>query len=146
MKLQNPEWTTEPPEPLTDNAFWSLYSSAEGAAKHGRHRQDILEDFKWRFSNGNCKRSSCAKDAESDLYRLMKRATVNAPVFIATFPERALPDDHYVNEDIDKKNEELVAQVKRMRDQSEAAVQYHYNDTLVVVEKMPTTPWRPSRN
>jgi hypothetical protein len=36
--------------------------------------------------------------------------------------EWALPDDHYVNEDIDKKNEELVAQVKWTRGQSDSAV------------------------
>jgi hypothetical protein len=59
--------------------------------------------------------------------------------------EWALPDDHYVNEDIDKKNEELVAQVKRMRDQSEAAVHYHYDDTLKAIEQMPVDLKRPPR-
>jgi hypothetical protein len=50
-----------------------------------------------------------------------------------------------VNEDIDKKNEELVAQVKRMRDQSDAAVHYHYDDTLKATEQMPVGLKRPPR-
>lgn len=59
--------------------------------------------------------------------------------------EWALPDDHYVNEDIDKKNEELVAQVRRMRNQSEATVHYHYDDTLRAIEQMPVDLKRPPR-
>lgn len=87
MKLQNPDWAKKSPDALTDSARWSLYSSATGAAKEGRHQQDILEDFKWRFSDGKCKRSSCARDAETDLYRMIMNAAENAPLCIARFAE-----------------------------------------------------------
>ena len=90
--------------------------------------------------------------ADTDAARMTKFETGAAVVdrelayLIRRIPERALPDDHYVNEDIEKKNEEFGAQVKRMRDQSETAVQHHYNDTLVALDKMPTTPWRSPRD
>jgi hypothetical protein len=51
--------------------------------------------------------------------------------------EWVLPDDHYVNEDIDKKNRELVAQVNRMKSQSLATVQQHHDDTLKAIEQLP---------
>src|SRR5688572_296934 len=57
---------------------------AGSIAKQGRV-QDILEDFKWRYSSGTCSCSSTAKDAEWDLYRLMEAAVPNAPVFIEAF-------------------------------------------------------------
>ena len=87
MKLQDPNWAKKSPDALTDAARWGLYSSATGAAKTGRHQQDILEDFKWRFSNGKCKRSSCAHDAETDLYGMIIKAAENAPLCIARFAE-----------------------------------------------------------
>ena len=87
MKVQHADWETRSPDPLNDQAWWGLYSCVKGAAEAARHQQDLLEDFKWRFSGGHCKRSSCASDAETDLYGLMREAARNAPLFIARFAE-----------------------------------------------------------
>jgi hypothetical protein len=82
---------------------------------------------------------------EEEIIPLTSPAEKSAARLTRHIKEWALPDDHYVNEDIDKKNEELVAQVKRMRDQSEAAVHYHYDDTLKAIEQMPVALKRPPR-
>lgn len=89
--------------------------------------------------------------AETSISRLTKFANgavvVNRELAYRTrhVKEWVLPDDHYVNEEIDKKNEELVVQVKRMRDPSEAAVHYHYDDTLKAIEQMPVALTRQPR-
>jgi hypothetical protein len=58
-------------------------------------------------------------------------------------PERALPDDHYVNEGIEQENTRLIGKVQTMRVAAPLAFQYHYDDTLLAISQMPTSPWRP---
>jgi TIR domain-containing protein len=87
VTLQDERWRQHSPSSLNDRAWFDLYGSAEAAARAGRHQQDILEEFKWCFSERAWKKRSCAKDAETDLYRLMREAARNAPVFIAHFAE-----------------------------------------------------------
>lgn len=84
MKFENPNWRFESPGPLTDGAVYECLDMIRGTAAQGKV-QDILEDFKYRFSGGSTHRSSTASWAESDLYSDMKRAAENAPVFIEAF-------------------------------------------------------------
>jgi hypothetical protein len=84
MKFQNPEWRFASPGPLSDKAVSHFHSLAKRTAAQGRV-QDILEDFKARFSDGSSSRSSSASWAESDLMSLMRAAAENAPVFIEAF-------------------------------------------------------------
>lgn len=60
-------------------------------------------------------------------------------------PEGALPDDHYVNEGIDAQNRGLIASVEQMRDASEKAFHFHYEDSLRAIQKMPVDPPLPTR-
>jgi hypothetical protein len=84
MKMQDDNWRTEPPALLTTYAVYAFRSLAKEAAGKGR-AQDILEDFKWRFSDGKCSRSSTESDAEHDLTNLMHRKASNAALFVEAF-------------------------------------------------------------
>src|SRR5438552_2636765 len=84
MKFENPDWRFESPGVLPDGALYSFMALATRTAAQGRV-QDILEDFKWRFSKGTSSRSSSASWAETDLRNYMSGAAKNAPVFIEMF-------------------------------------------------------------
>lgn len=84
MKFQDPDWRFESPGPLSDGAYHHFLAWAKRIASQGLV-QDILEDFKWRFSHGGTARSSSANWAEHDLANLMQAAAKNAPLFIDAF-------------------------------------------------------------
>lgn len=84
MKFENPAWRFDSPGPITDDVLYKFFDWARAIAAQGMV-QDILEDFKSRFSQGNAPRSSNAGFAEGDLRRAMNEAAENAPVFIEAF-------------------------------------------------------------
>jgi hypothetical protein len=84
MKFQEPSWRFKSPGPLPDGARCQFSGFVERIAAQGRV-QDILEEFKWYFSNGTASRSSSESWAQTDLRNNMESAAENAPFFIEAF-------------------------------------------------------------
>jgi len=84
MKFQNSSWRFTSPGPLPDGARHAFSGIIERIAAQGKV-QDIIEDFKWYFSNGTSSRSSSASWAQTDLWNYLNSAAENAPVFIESF-------------------------------------------------------------
>ena len=86
LKL-NGAWRFHPPATL-DHLVVNEFSSLIGKIAAQGNVQDVLEHFKYYFATAagtTSSRSSDASWAETDLYRHMRSAAENAPLFIAAF-------------------------------------------------------------
>jgi hypothetical protein len=110
LKFENPNWRFKSPGPLTTDAVYAFLHLARTTAAQGRV-QDILEDFKGRFS-GSTSRSSSASWAESDLSRLMHDASSNAALFVEAFVNACddIKEQGYAVPDVDDINIILTQQ------------------------------------
>jgi len=84
MEFQDPDWRFSSPGPVPIDARLRFLGIIRQIAAQGRV-QDILEEFKARFTPGPTSRSSTVSWADSDLSSAMELASTNAPVFIEAF-------------------------------------------------------------
>jgi len=112
FKLEDPNWRFRSPGPLPHPVTSNLYDLALEISTQGP-RKEILEGFKYRFSNGKSGTSSSTDYAAYDLRGIMDDAASNAPKFIMIFADyceelkkegKEVPDTDFLNEIFDEHN------------------------------------------